>query len=72
MVNTWQGKFPRENRAEDGYERTSPVTAFSPNGYGIHDMIRNVWEWTTDGYSVEHEGKVPQTCCILSNPRGGR
>ena len=45
MANTWQGAFPRENMKLDGYERTSPVTAFPPNGYGAYDMIGNVWEW---------------------------
>jgi formylglycine-generating enzyme required for sulfatase activity len=37
------GLFLHENLALDGYERTSPVTAFQPNGYGLHDMIGNVW-----------------------------
>ncbi len=39
MANTWQGEFPRQNRLDDGYERTSPVAAFPPNGYGVlrHD-----------------------------------
>ena len=44
MANTWQGAFPRENLKLDGYERTSPVTAFPPNAYGVYDMIGNVWE----------------------------
>jgi formylglycine-generating enzyme len=39
MANTWQGAFPRQNLKLDGYGRTSPVTAFAPNGYGLHDMI---------------------------------
>ena len=72
MANTWQGEFPRQNRLDDGYERTSPVTAFPPNGYGVHDMIGNVWEWTSDWYAPKHEADAPKACCIPENPRGGR
>jgi formylglycine-generating enzyme required for sulfatase activity len=71
MANTWQGEFPRQNKNEDGYERTSPVTAFPPNGYGIQDMIGNVWEWTTDWYSPKHAADAPKACCVPENPRGG-
>ena len=72
MANTWQGEFPRQNTNSDGFERTSPVTAFPPNGHGVYDMIGNVWEWTTDWYSQKHEGDAPKACCIPQNPRGGR
>ena len=72
MANTWQGEFPRQNVNADGFERTSPVTAFPPNGYGLNDMIGNVWEWTADWYSPKHQADAPKACCIPENPRGGR
>ena len=71
MANTWQGEFPRENTKADGFERTSPVTAFPPNAYGLHDMIGNVWEWTADWYSPKHQADAAKACCIPQNPRGG-
>lgn len=70
MANTWQGSFPFENTLEDGFERTSPVGHFPPNGYGLYDMIGNVWEWTADWYREQHEKPAPN-CCIPHNPRGG-
>jgi formylglycine-generating enzyme required for sulfatase activity len=71
MANTWQGEFPWANRLGDGYEGTSPVDAFPANGYGLHDMIGNVWEWTTDWYEPRHPAEAPKACCIPRNPRGG-
>jgi formylglycine-generating enzyme required for sulfatase activity len=72
MANTWQGGFPLENTCLDGFDRTSPVAAFPANGYGLHDMIGNVWEWTTDWFMLRHPADAQKPCCIPENPRGGR
>jgi formylglycine-generating enzyme required for sulfatase activity len=68
MANTWQGEFPWQNLAEDGYEWTAPVGSFPPNGYGLHEMTGNVWEWTADWY--QDHGKIKKACCTIDNPRG--
>jgi len=73
MANYWQGLFPFANQCLDGWERTSPVRSFPPNGYGIYDMIGNTWEWTSDWWRERPlvAGKK-SPCCAISNPRGGR
>ena len=70
MANTWQGDFPWENLCDDGYARTSPVGAFPANGYGLYDMIGNVWEWTTDWFGRNHGQLIKSACCVPHNPLG--
>jgi formylglycine-generating enzyme required for sulfatase activity len=45
MANTWQGEFPWQNLKLDGFEATSPVGSFPPNGYGLFDMTGQRLEW---------------------------
>jgi formylglycine-generating enzyme required for sulfatase activity len=69
MANTWQGEFPWQNLKTDGYDGTAPVGSFPPNGYGLHEMTGNVWEWTADWFQ-EHS-KIHRACCGNFNPKGG-
>jgi formylglycine-generating enzyme len=75
MCNIFSGEFPVKDTAEDGWSGPSPVRTFPANGYGLHDMGGNVWNWTADLYRVDaHELAVqevgPTGCCF--NPSGPR
>ncbi len=63
--NIWQGAFPKVNTREDGYAGTAPVDSYEPNGYGLYDMVGNVWEWCSDWWSPDYHLDGPRT-----NPTG--
>jgi formylglycine-generating enzyme len=71
MANSWQGDFPWQNLKLDGYEGTSPVGAFPPNGYGLYDTTGNVWEWTTDAFTPNGERQAERACCAPEHVLGG-
>lgn len=69
MANIFQGRFPYLNTQEDGFEGTSPVKTFAPNGYGLYDMIGNVWEWCSDFYSTKIYAEYKEKA-FIKNPQG--
>jgi formylglycine-generating enzyme required for sulfatase activity len=58
-MNVWQGAFPADNTCADGWYGTAPVTAFPPNGFGLHNPTGNVWEWCGDWFAAEYYATSP-------------
>ena len=51
--NIWQGRFPEVNTAKDGFAATAPAQFYDPNGYGLYNLVGNVWEWTAEAYRIK-------------------
>lgn len=65
LCNVWQGTFPYLDLGEDGYTGPAPVDAFPPNGYGLHNVTGNIWEWCNDWFDA-----VYHTTATRLNPVG--
>ncbi len=64
-LNIFQGDFPRRNTLDDGWLTTAPVTAYRPNGYRLHNLAGNVWEWCADWFAPDYYAHSPAV-----DPRG--
>ncbi len=70
QANTYQGHFPNQNTAADGYRATSPVKAFPANGYGMYGMAGNAWEWVADWYRPDYYETLASQGGAVNNPTG--
>ncbi len=69
-ANYWQGSFPLNDLAEDGHRGLAPVGCYSPNRWGLHDLIGNAWEWTRDPHTGPHQGHANGDPSVLRSAGG--
>ena len=69
LCNIWQGEFPENDLAEDGFHGPAPVDAYPANGFGLLSITGNTWEWCSDWFSPNYHLVADRTNPI--GPGGG-
>ena len=69
-LNVWQGNFPENDAALDGYAGLAPADAFEPSAAGLYGMLGNVWEWTSTYLSKSSGQRVLRGGSYLDSADG--
>jgi formylglycine-generating enzyme required for sulfatase activity len=69
MANIFEGSFPYNDNAADGYAGIAPVKQFPANDFGLYDMAGNVWQWCADWYDVNYYSSLSKQT-VARNPQG--
>lgn len=68
-ANVWEGQFPYQNENKDGFEDVAPVGCFPSNGFGLYDMIGNVWEYTSSPFTGTHDDHMGEQQLHTGHPK---
>jgi len=55
----WPAWQPQALQAHDGHAFTAPVGSYTPNAFGLYDMVGNAWEWTADWHEDDYYAHSP-------------